>query len=57
MPVKSVAQEKYLAMHEPSVLHKWKAEGAKTSTKGLPYKVGNGGGGMLAKLYGKKGRK
>lgn len=41
MPVKSKAQQVYLAIHEPKVLRKWKAEGVKTSPKGLPYKVGS----------------
>jgi len=39
MPVVSKAQESYLAIHHPEVLHRWRQEGAKTSTKGLPYKV------------------
>lgn len=40
MPVKSVAQERFLGANKPQLLKKWKAEGVKTSTKGLPYKVG-----------------
>ncbi len=39
MPVKSKAQAAYLGIHHPDVLRKWKAEGVKTSPKGLPQKV------------------
>jgi hypothetical protein len=39
MPVKSRAQQAYLAIHEPSVLRKWKGEGVKTSPAGLPEHV------------------
>lgn len=39
MPVVSVAEGRWLGIHKPSVLRKWKAEGKKTSTKGLPYHV------------------
>jgi hypothetical protein len=39
MPVKSKAEAAYLGIHHPEVLKKWKAEGAKTSTKGLPEHV------------------
>jgi hypothetical protein len=42
MPVKSVAEARYLGIHHPEILHKWKNEGVQTSTKGLPYKVGGG---------------
>ncbi len=40
MPVVSKAQEAYLAINHPELLTKWKAEGVKTNTKGLPYKIG-----------------
>jgi hypothetical protein len=36
MPVRSKAQQAFLATHRPKVLQKWKAEGVKTSPKGLP---------------------
>lgn len=39
MPVVSKAQGAYLGIHHPDVLRKWKAEGASTSTKGLPQHV------------------
>lgn len=60
MPVKSQAQEKFLAINHPDVLHKWKAEGASTAIKGLPYKVSakpDGHVGPLAKMFTKGGSK
>lgn len=39
MPVKSKAEEAYLAIHHPEVLHKWKREGVRTKTTGLPEHV------------------
>lgn len=39
MPVVSKAQGAYLGIHHPEVLRKWAAEGASTSTKGLPEHV------------------
>lgn len=51
MPVVSKAQGMYLGIHKPDVLRKFKAEGASTSTKGLPYKVGKR---PMESMFGKK---
>lgn len=40
MPVESQAQGRFLGIHKPEVLRKWKAEGADTKIKGKPYKIG-----------------
>lgn len=48
--IKSVAQQRYLAIHNPSVLHELSGGHIK---KGLPYHVGNGDKGPLSKMYGK----
>lgn len=40
MPVVSKAEGRWLGMHRPDILRKWKAEGADTSTKGKPLYVG-----------------
>jgi len=57
MPVKSKAQAAYLGIHHPEVLRKWKKEGKKTTTKGLPEHVSGSDAEALAMekhMYGKK---
>lgn len=56
MPVKSKAQAMYLGIHHPDVLRKFKSEGASTSTKGLPYKVGQSKKGPMESMFGKRGK-
>ena len=51
--IKSVAQQRYLAIHEPKVLHELSGGHV---PKGLPYHVGKDGKGPLAKMSGKKGK-
>ena len=55
MPGKIVrrAQQSFLAIHKPKVLHE--LSGGHVA-KGLPYKVGKGGGGPLQHMFGKKGK-
>ncbi len=52
MPGKIVskAQQGYLAVHNPKVLHE--LSGGHIA-KGLPYKVGKDGAGPLSKMFGK----
>lgn len=56
MPGKIVskAQQGYLAIHKPGVLHE--LSGGHIA-KGLPYHVKGGGGGPLSRMFGKKGTK
>lgn len=48
--IKSVAEQRFLAIHKPNVLHE--LSGGHVA-KGLPYKVGKGEGGPLSKMFGK----
>lgn len=53
MPVKSVAQGRYLGIHHPEVLRKFKDEGVSTSIKGLPFKLGKASPrGPLDRMFG-----
>jgi hypothetical protein len=48
--IKSVAQQRFLAIHKPDVLHELSGGHIK---KGLPYHVGKDGKGPLSKMYSK----
>jgi hypothetical protein len=49
--IKSTAQQAFLAIHRPGVLHE--LSGGHVA-KGLPYKVGKDGKGPFSHMYGKK---